>query len=64
MRVPTLDRRYSVALEWCGHPTRRYVARFCGDFLGQAERRADADALAMAHRRAFLASIEAVALSA
>lgn len=61
MRVPTLDRRYSVSLEWCGYERRRYVARFCGEWIGQAERRADADMLAIGHRKAFLASIENVA---
>ena len=31
------DRRYSVALEWCGHATPHYVARFCGEWLGQSK---------------------------
>jgi hypothetical protein len=27
------DKRYSIALEFCGYPQKRYVARFCGEFL-------------------------------
>lgn len=30
-----MSKRYSVRLEWCGYPERRYVVRFQG--VGQAE---------------------------
>ena len=40
-----LDPRYTVAREWCGYFTPRYVARFCGDWLGQSETRAGALAI-------------------
>ena len=36
------DRRYSVALEWCGQSTPRYVARFCGEWIGQSAFKASA----------------------
>lgn len=28
------DLRYSVTREWCGQPEPRFVARFCGDWIG------------------------------
>jgi hypothetical protein len=28
-----LDRRYSIAPEWCGYPEKRYVPRFCGEWI-------------------------------
>lgn len=43
------DARYSVAREYCGHPTARHVARFCGDWLGQSATRAGALAIVRAH---------------
>lgn len=27
------DPGYTIALEWCGHATKRHVLRFCGDFI-------------------------------
>lgn len=30
------DPRHPVQLEWCGYKERRYVARFCGDWVGQS----------------------------
>ncbi len=30
------DKRYSVALEYCGAPGQRYVARFCDEWIGQS----------------------------
>ena len=27
------DRRYSVALEYCGHAEKRHVLRYCGEFI-------------------------------
>lgn len=43
------DRRYTVGPEYCGHRARRFVARFCGDWIGQAKTRAEARELALAH---------------
>lgn len=31
-----LDRRYTIRREWCGQPDKRWVARFCGEWIGQA----------------------------
>ena len=31
------DKRYEVNLEWCGQSTQKYIARFCGDFVGWYE---------------------------
>ncbi|MEU0952781.1 hypothetical protein ABZ353_10625 [Streptomyces niveus] len=33
----TADKRYTVRLEWCGHETQLYVARFCGHWISCAE---------------------------
>ena len=33
--VKKLDARYAVAKEFCGHVTARWVARFCGEWLGE-----------------------------
>ena len=49
IRQPRRDRRYTINLEYCGHARRRHVARFCGDWLGQAESRTAALAIATAH---------------
>lgn len=38
----TIDKRYTVSLEYCGYAKPRYVARFCGDWLGQRETKTDA----------------------
>jgi hypothetical protein len=31
------DNRYTVTLEYCGEEKPRYIARFCGDWLGKSE---------------------------
>ncbi len=36
MNPLTNDRRYSVNSEWCGYDKPRYVARFCGEWIGQS----------------------------
>lgn len=46
------ESRYSIALEWCGYAARRYVARFCGDWIGQAPTMRAARKLAQAYERA------------
>lgn len=45
-----LDRRFTIAKEFCGYSTPRYVARFCGEWLGQAETRAEARLIAINHK--------------
>ena len=49
IRQPRRDRRYTINLEYCGHARRRHVARFCGDWLGQAASRTAALAITTAH---------------
>lgn len=43
------DRRYTVAREYCGYPKPRHVARFCGEWLGNAANRRAALAIARGH---------------
>lgn len=43
------DKRYTIALEWCGWPERRYVVRFCGDWVGQDPTKAGAAMIYIAH---------------
>jgi hypothetical protein len=43
------DKRYTIAREYCGYDTPRWVARFCGDWIGQAPHRQGAQALAEEH---------------
>ena len=31
-----IDKRYSIAREYCGYDTPRWVVRFCGDWVGQS----------------------------
>ena len=40
------DRRFSVRPEYCGYRARRYVARFCGEWIGEARTRSEARARA------------------
>lgn len=49
-RDGTIDRRYSIAREFCGHKKPQWVARFCGDWLGCAPRRLAALATARNHQ--------------
>jgi len=32
----TIDKRYSITLEYCGYEEPRHVARFCDDWIGQS----------------------------
>lgn len=43
------DDRYSVDLEYCGEPYRKHVARFCGEWIGQASSSKEAWELAQEH---------------
>lgn len=49
IRKPRRDRRYTIAREYCGYPQQRHVARFCGDWLGQAKTPSAAQAIAAGH---------------
>lgn len=46
---PLRDKRYSVTTEHCGYPTRRFVARFCDLWIGQAATRPGAIAIVRTH---------------
>lgn len=46
------DKRYSIALEYCGYAKRRWVVRFCGEWIGTGKNRADAEAIARQHTAA------------
>jgi len=43
------DARYTIAREFCGYATRRWVARFCGEWLGQGVNRSDAVMICLAN---------------
>ncbi len=44
------DKRYTIAREFCGYPTKRWVARFCGEWIGQGSHKSDAIMHIVAHR--------------
>lgn len=48
----TLDGRYAVQLEFCGHADPRPVARFCGEWVGSADTHLRAALLCVAHSNA------------
>lgn len=62
------DRRYRIALEFCGRSEPRYVVRFCDEWIGQSRTRAGAKLIQTAHtaeRQVQLdASMEAATLPA
>jgi hypothetical protein len=43
------DARYTVAKEYCGQAAPRWVARFCGEWLGQSISRNTAVMLCIGH---------------
>lgn len=43
------DNRYTIAREFCGYAKRRWVARFCGEFIGQGVLKVDAMMICLAH---------------
>lgn len=45
------DGRYQIAQEWCGHPKRRFVVRFCDEYIGNAEAKGQARQIAESHYR-------------
>ena len=45
----SVDRRYTIAKEFCGYAEKRFVARFCGDWIGQSQFYTAAVMLAVGH---------------
>lgn len=45
------DRRYSIHPAFCGYSKRRFVVRFCDEYVGNARTRAQANTIARAHAR-------------
>lgn len=43
------DFRYTITREWCGEPEPRFVARFCGEWIGQSKFYTSAVMLAVGH---------------
>lgn len=52
-----VDGRYTIALEWCGQARRRWVTRFCGEWVGQRGSRPAARALRDGHAATRLAGL-------
>ncbi|MBS3648813.1 hypothetical protein KEU06_09365 [Pseudaminobacter sp. 19-2017] len=46
------DKRYSIAKEFCGHADRRWVLRFCGEFVKSSISFASVAIRAAGHRSA------------
>ena len=44
------DERYTVQREFCGHKEARYVARFCGEWIGQSMGYSQSVMLCTTHR--------------
>lgn len=44
------DSRYTVRKEYCGHAEPRFVARFCGEWIGQSKFYTSAVALCVGHK--------------
>ena len=54
----TLDERYRVRLEWCGHEKPLYVARFCDDeSLGWFKTENEAIDACLVHRKSMVKSL-------
>lgn len=47
-----MDARYTFAREWCGRHEPRWVARFCGIWIGQSRTRRGAVTLARKFEKA------------
>ena len=43
------DSRYTITYEYCGKPSKRYVARYLGEWLGQSYNKIDAELMAAEH---------------
>ena len=46
------DNRYTLRREFCGQQSLRWVARWCGEWLGQGKTRAEAARLCSQHQAA------------
>ena len=44
-----MDARYQVAKEFCGYPRKKWVARFCGEWIGKGDNKSDAVMICLAH---------------
>ncbi len=44
------DKRYAAEKEYCGYKEKRYVVRFCSEYIGQGERKLDAAMIVIAHK--------------
>ena len=54
----TLDERFRVSLEWCGHEKPLYVARFCDDeVLGWFKTKNEAEIACLVHRKSMVKSL-------
>lgn len=54
----TLDERYRVQLEWCGHEKPLYVARFCDDeVLGWFKTKNEAEIACLVYRKSQVKSL-------
>ena len=54
----TLDERFRVSLEWCGHEKPLYVARFCDDeVLGWFKTENEAKTACLVYRRSQVKSL-------
>lgn len=51
-RITAADKRYSVRQEFTGQPRPVYVARFCGNWIGWAPTKAEAQSLCVEHKAA------------
>jgi len=49
-----IDSRYSINQEYCGESLPRYIARFCGDWLGKANTMTGAQLIAIRHHERLL----------
>jgi hypothetical protein len=59
-----VDKRYSVNLEYCGHETRRYVLRFCDEFVGAFRSLPDATLAAIGHRNIRMGNLPIIGIDA
>lgn len=49
LAISLANPRYRIALEHCGYAKRRWVVRFCGEWIGTGKNWADADKIARCH---------------
>jgi hypothetical protein len=53
----SIDSRYTIQKEFCGHKEAKHIVRFCGDWVGKADSRVEAIKIASAHREKMLTNI-------